>query len=57
MLGRFKESYSQVIDRIATKQLALQSRAAMIEKEALASKTPEPAAKAGYHTPLENMSF
>ena len=37
MLGRFKESYSQVVDRLASKQLALQNRAAQIEKETLAS--------------------
>lgn len=50
-LGKFQESYSQVIDRIASRQLALQleNRAVEIEK---ASKAPEE-----YHTPLENMSF
>jgi predicted CopG family antitoxin len=62
MLGKFQESYSQVIDRLASKQLALQleTRAAEIEKEAsgaFGTNGADAKAKTGYHTPLENMSF
>lgn len=52
-LGRFKESYSSLIDRLASKELSsIRTRAMDIEKEVTTTTT-----RTGYETPLENMSF
>ena len=56
-LGRFKDTYSSVIDRLASKELT-KTRAIEIEKEHLEQQQEEQGQpRTGYETPLEKMSF
>ena len=61
-LGRFKDTYSSVIDRLASKELT-KTRAMEIEKEHLEQQDHQDQVPSrtgtgtGYETPLEKMSF